>query len=63
MCFRNTRSKTRCLPWEKNLKKNGCVYMYKYTADVNQLYFHKTLKLKKKKQLSVLAVKHMEFSR
>ena len=42
---------------EKNLKKNGCVYMYNcitvlhsrnYYDIVNQLYFNKTLKHEKK---------------
>ena len=42
---------------EKNLKKNGCVYVYNwitllysrnYHNIVNQLYFNKTLRIKKR---------------
>ena len=44
--------------WEKNLKENGCVYMYNqitllysrnYHNLVNQLYFNKMLKNDKKR--------------
>ena len=44
--------------WEKNLKENGCVYVYNgiillhsrnYRNIVNQLYFNETLKKLKKK--------------
>ena len=48
--------------WEKNLKKNGYVYMYNWIIllnsrnfhnIVNQLYFNKTLKKWKKKKICV----------
>ena len=51
--------------WEKNLKEKGCGYMYNgitflYSRNihsiVNQLYFNKTWKMKKKKKFSIQRV-------
>ena len=58
--------------WEKNMKENGCVYMYNWIALlysknyhklVNQLYFNKTSKNEKKKKKKITTLKTLLFCR